>query len=377
MKLRIDKYDLLKCLEAIQISTNNRFSNSANGVLLEAKNGKLYAKGNNYTIEAQTFCETPIEEEGTVNIIAPQFYNTIKMMPAGNIDMEYSEEDQKLHISNLTYKSSFPVRNYNQFPALKNIKDTGKTTTIFVKKDELIKAVKQISFAVSLEKTRPMFTGINLNIEANSDIMAISATDTKQMARKTIKINKPVEEKQNLIVPTDILREVTRQAEKMDKAESVIIMASPNHIAFIYGKVYLMTNLIAGSYPDITRIIPKNENTTVTTKLEDFKNAVSFVNPISNNDNYNSINMKFNKDTIEITAEDKTTGTARTVIPCENTTNEEMTLKFGVRYITDILKHSDGEKISLHILKSAPLRVEQEKDKDFVYVVAPLRAISA
>lgn len=374
MKIEIDKTDLLKSLEAIQITTNNRFSNAANGVLLEAKREKLYAKGNNYNIEAETFCEAKINEEGTVNIVAPQFLNTVKMMPEGTIYIEYNDEDKKLHLTCQKYKSSFPVRDYKQFPELKNITTIEKRTNMYVDRDDLVKAIKQISFATSTEKTRPMFMGINITVDQNSDEMAISATDTKQVARKTIKLLKPVEEKQNLIVPTEILREVTRQAEKIEKAETIQIIATPNHIAFIFGRVYLMTNLIAGTYPDINRIIPKDEISTVTTKLEDFKNAISFVNPISANDNFNSINMIFNEDSIEITAEDKTTGTAKTTIPCKNTTKKEVKVKCRAKYITDILRHSDGEEISLHLLENAPLRIEQDNDKEFIYVVAPLRS---
>ena len=48
-------------------------------------------------------------------------------------------------------------------------------------------------------------------------------------------------------------------------------------------------------------------------------------------------------------------------------------ITFNCTYVEDILRHSKGEKIILHVKKNGPMVVEQEEDKAYRYVVTPMR----
>ena len=51
----------------------------------------------------------------------------------------------------------------------------------------------------------------------------------------------------------------------------------------------------------------------------------------------------------------------------------DVKITFNCTYVEDILKHSKGEKIILHVKKNGPMVVEQEEDKAYRYVVTPMR----
>lgn len=50
-----------------------------------------------------------------------------------------------------------------------------------------------------------------------------------------------------------------------------------------------------------------------------------------------------------------------------------MRLTFNCNYIEDILKHSKGETVILHLQKAGPMLVEQEEDKSYRYIMTPMR----
>ena len=50
-----------------------------------------------------------------------------------------------------------------------------------------------------------------------------------------------------------------------------------------------------------------------------------------------------------------------------------MKITINCTYGEDILRHSKGEKIILHVKKNGPMVIEQEEDKAYRYVVTPMR----
>ena len=72
--------------------------------------------------------------------------------------------------------------------------------------------------------------------------------------------------------------------------------------------------------------------------------------------------------------EDPDIGRSETSIPAVMD-GENVKITFNYTYVEDILKHSTGDKIILHVMKNGPMVVEQEKDKDFRYVVTPIKGL--
>ena len=67
-------------------------------------------------------------------------------------------------------------------------------------------------------------------------------------------------------------------------------------------------------------------------------------------------------------------GRSETTIPAE-LDGDDVKITFNCIYIEDIIKHSKGDKIYLHIKKSGPMLVEQEEDKTYRYVVTPMSCL--
>ena len=85
-----------------------------------------------------------------------------------------------------------------------------------------------------------------------------------------------------------------------------------------------------------------------------------------------TINFKFENGTLEAFEEDPDIGRSETSIPAE-LDGADVKITFNCTYVEDILRHSKGEKIILHVKKNGPMVVEQEEDKAYRYVVTPMR----
>ena len=86
----------------------------------------------------------------------------------------------------------------------------------------------------------------------------------------------------------------------------------------------------------------------------------------------NIIKFEFKEDEVKISAEDKDEGSIEERVPSV-LSGDPLDIVFNCFYVADILKHSSGNNIILHLLKNGPMLVEQENDKDYQYVVTPMR----
>ena len=343
MRVIFDKTELSDAIDRVQRAAQAKItSNTNNGYFIAAENGKVELQANDYTIGIKTSCPAMIEEEGIIVIAASQLQSTIRMMPAGDIVMEKKKEENMVSFTCGSYFARFPTRDINDFPEVKEMEHTNHAT---VSCQDFKEMTGQVSFATASDKQKPLFTGVLFEVDQYRFIMA--ATNTHRLAAKEITL--PEED-----------------------GSTVEISWSKNHVAFTFGSTYFITSLLNGEYPDYHRVIPTHHDALVTVNVHDFQEAVRFVSPISSGVDYHTINFIFHKDTVEIYEEDPAIGRSSTSIPIK-LEGEPIKITYNCNYIEDILKHSEGETVILHLQKNGPLLVEQEEDKAYQYVVTPMR----
>ena len=229
--------------------------------------------------------------------------------------------------------------------------------------------VNQVSFAASTDSKNPIFTGILCEITENTFTMV--GTNSHRLAVKEITLDEPASGSGRFICPSYVLQEVVRMFPAEEDATVEISWAS-KHVAFSFGETYFVSNLINGEYPDYKRVFPQNFDLHATLDLKEFEEAVRFVSPISRDMSYKTINFEFAQGQLKAYEEDPEIGRSETTIPAE-LDGDDVKITFNCIYIEDIIKHSKGEKIYLHIKKSGPMLVEQEEDKAYRYIVTPMR----
>ena len=366
MRVTFEKQTLCKALETVQRAAQNKVtSNVNNGFYIAAENGKAVFQANDYSIGIKTSCAAEVEEEGYAVIAAPQLLTTLRMMPSGMILMEKKKESNMVSFSQGTYKAEFPVRG-GDFPDVETVDPMNHCK---VRCKDLAEMTNLVSYAASTDKMKPFFTGVLFEIKGA--VFSMAATNTHRLACKDISLDEEAPNPGRFIVPANVLSDVCRLLPQ-EEEEMVEITWIRNHVAFAFGDTYFVSALINGEYPDYHRVIPKSFDTDAVVNLRDFAEAVRFVSPISMDANYQTINFYFHEDTLEIYEEAAEVGRSDTSIPVKLSGNE-LRITFNCKYIEDILKHSKGETVTLHLQNAGAMLVEQEEDKTYQYVVTPMR----
>ena len=182
----------------------------------------------------------------------------------------------------------------------------------------------------------------------------------------------PATSEGRMIVPSGILSDVCKLLPVEEDAEVEVSWAK-SHAAFTFGNTYFITNLISGQYPDYHRVIPSRFDVEAVFNLKELSDAIRMVSPISRDVSYNTVNFNFDDNQVEIYAEDSDIGGSKVSIPAKLSGLLPLSIIFNCSYIEDILKHSTGDTITLYLMNRGPMLVEQEEDKNYKYVVTPMR----
>ena len=170
-----------------------------NCIKFELKNDGLYMTSTDNEITVRTFIPNDdiekVNELGEIVVSGRYIYEIIRKLPDNLIKIE-EVIDNKLNISTSNSEFNLNCNDINEFPEI-DLSDSKKP--IKINKKLFKTMVKQTSFACSTQENRPEFTGINVRIEKNN--FECIATDSYRLAKKVIKLDNPVEENINIIIP--------------------------------------------------------------------------------------------------------------------------------------------------------------------------------
>jgi DNA polymerase-3 subunit beta len=367
MKLKFNKNQLSTALDTVQRAAQAKVvSNTNNGILIAARDGKVTFEANDYSIAIKTSCDAVIEEPGDVVIASTQMPGMIKLLPGDAVLMEKEEDKNICHFRAGSAHYQFPTRSYDDFPP---VEEMDHVNSCSIRCEDFRSLTNQIQFAAATEKNNPVFTGILFEIKPQTFCMA--ATNMHRLALREITLNEPATTEGRFIVPAGILSDVCRLLPEEEGAVMEISWAR-SHVAFTFGSTYFMSTLINGQYPDVHRVVPTRFSTEVTFDLKELSNAIRMVSPISRDVNYNTVNFHMENNTVDIFAEDADIGGSRVSIPAQ-VEGQPLSIVFNCSYIEDIIKHSTGSTLIWHLMPNGPMLVEQEEDKTYVYVVTPMR----
>jgi len=134
------------------------------------------------------------------------------------------------------------------------------------------------------------------------------------------------------------------------------------------------SRLIEGDYPDYKKIIPEGLETEVRIKKEELLNSVKAANIFSRQiSNSVSLSVK-SKGEIEVSSPESQIGDSITVVKAE-VKGKGGEITFNSRYLLDFLNTFKEEEIIFKMNdKISPGLFQGIKDKNYLYIVMPLRA---
>jgi DNA polymerase III subunit beta len=371
MKLEILQENLAQgLLKVIKfIDTRGQLSILSN-ILLEAQTGKLKLSSTNLETGINLWLPAKIEKPGKITIPAKVLTEFVSSLPADKVLLDL--EQSKLNISCRNYKASFNGIAAAEFPSVPSLKKEmkKKPETIKLKADKFLKAVDQVAFTAAQDESRPVLTGVKLEFKPGKIILA--ATDGYRLSYKTLKTKNRFKA-EYLIIPAKALIELRRICGQEESEQvSLSLVDEGNQAIFTVGDVEIVTRLIEGEFPDFTKIIPEDKETSVVLDREEFKSAIKTAS-IFAKDSANIIKFDIKKNKLSVSANAPEVGENEIKLDCK-VDGSNNTIAFNFRFLQEYLNCVDSQEILIDIL--GPLKPGVFKpagNSTFLYIIMPVR----
>ncbi|KXY71276.1 DNA polymerase III subunit beta [Bacillus sp. FSL W7-1294] len=349
----------------IPILSGIKITADQSGITLIASNSNIFIK---------KFIPSSIDDEqittilkvGTIVVPAKYFIEIIKKMPSDIVIKSKNEQTITIQSGEITLNlNGFPA---NEFPNVPQIDDHAE---IQLETKQLIDAFKQTVFAVAKNESRPVLTGVHIELDHNKLICA--ATDSHRLAIRETLISTNV--KANCIVPSATINELLKLMNS--NLEFVSIYLSESHIIFTFGTTTLYSRLIEGKYPNISSLIPNEFQTVINIDRQRMLQGVDRSNLLASEWANNNVNLEIvNESTIKVSSNASQIGKISETQQIDAIQGEkQFNISFDGRFMLDALRAIKEETVTLSFSGSMkPILIEAGTQSAAIHLISPVRA---
>ena len=370
MKFTIEKNILLENLSNVvkAISTKNIIP-ILNGVKFELTDEGLYLTASDSELTIRSFIESKsianIEKEGSIIIQSKYILDIIRKLPADLVNFELMD-GLKIKISSDNSQYDLNCLDPKEYPSLKLEK---KENPINISGNTFKTIISQTSFAISTQELRPLLTGLNFKIVG--DIFECIATDSYRLAKKTIQLSVPSEDDINIVIPG---KNVIELDKIITEDENVEMHVFSNKILFKYKNYLFQSNLLSGSYPNTSNLIPTDFGIMVNVKLDNYYSAIDRAALLTQSKDKNIVKMKINSNEMIINSYASEIGKVEEKLSVESSDNANIDISFSAKYMLDALKTMKDEDILILLNGEVkPIVIKSVTDDSLIQLILPIK----
>lgn len=361
--------DVMKAISsrtAIPILTGMKIEATANGITLTGSDSDVSIES---FIPAEEDGIVYVEqiETGSVVLQARYFPDIVRKLPEDTVEIE---ADENFNVTIQSGKAKFNLNGqdaseYPQLPVL-------QTENSFEIQSDLLKnLIRQTVFAVSAMETRPILTGVNIKIE--NEKLHFTATDSHRLALRTIPLEGVTLNLPSIVVPGKSLNELNKILD--DKGEKVEINITNNQIMFRTKHLNFLSRLLDGNYPETSRLIPEQSQTTLHVKTKGLINTIDRASLLAREERNNVVKLTAQDNRIlQITSNSPEVGQVAEEITAESLEGEDLKISFSSKYMLDALKIIESDEVVIKFTGAMrPFIIRPVDDDSILQLILPVR----
>ena len=174
-------------------------------VLLTTDEGRLKLSATNLEVAISTWVGGDIIEEGAVTIPARLLTEFVNSLDKQTMEIRPLPQGHGIAVSGDRTETNIKGADADEFPPIPKI-DEGVATRMSGR--ALREAIHQVVLAAAVEDSRPVLTGVNVELEG--DKVTLAAADGFRLAVRHADLLEPVPEKTSVIVPSRTLSDIER-----------------------------------------------------------------------------------------------------------------------------------------------------------------------
>ncbi len=239
-----------------------------NNVLLATDDGRLKLVATNLEMAISCWIGAKIEEEGSITVPARLLTEFVSSLPSDTISVNLSPQTKTLSLKCARFEARISGVDAKEFPPIPSVED-GITTKVEV--EAIRQAINQVVFAAATEESRPVLTGVCTQFEGNA--LTLAAADGFRLAVFKMPVKDKFGQKTEVIIPARTLAELNRLIGDDEETINVTLNPNKSQVLFRLKSTELVSQLVQGSFPNYSQLIPKSYNTRVIVSVAEFLRA--------------------------------------------------------------------------------------------------------
>ncbi len=339
-------------------------------ILIATDQSRLKLAATNLEMAVSCWVGAKVEDEGAITIPARILTEFVSSLPNDKIDLVLTKDT--LHLKSGRFEARINGMKADDFPPIPQVTD-GMATKVEAEAFKL--GISQVTFAAASEESRPVLTGIHADF--NDSNLTLAAADGFRLAVHKMSILNKVSKQTAVIIPAKALNELSRfLAEQQDPVE-ITVNQQKTQALFRLKNIEMVSQLIQGTFPNYSQLIPQSYNTRAIIDVAEFLRAVR-MSSIFARDGSGIVRLVVTPGAEE--AAGKLFVSARAEEIGENSgeidvhiDGEKSQIAFNVKYLSDALSAIHQKQVALETTTSSSPGVLRPVGVDnYVHVVMPM-----
>jgi DNA polymerase-3 subunit beta len=379
MKITCAQPDLARGLSTVShaVSTRTTLPVLAN-ILMTAEGDRLRLSATNLEIAITCWVKANVQQEGTTTVPARLLTEFVGSLPGGDVTLALQSGTQNIKVTGQRSQATIRSMDPGEFPNIPTAENEEQSVTLDA--HALKEVIREVAFAAASDDARPIFTGVLARVRENG--LTFAAADSFRLAVRDVAAPGAAA-LGDVLVPARTLNELARVLPDED---TVRMFVTPNRNQVLFradDTVEMVSNLIAGQFPNYDAILPKSHATRVVVNTEEFRQAAKAAT-IFARDSSNIVRLKVTAGeaggltpgaiTLEANAEE--VGDSTTTL---DATVDGLGLEiiFNVKYLTDVLNVLGTADVALELNSAQQpgvVRPHGEGASQYTYVMMPMHS---
>ncbi len=299
-------------------------------VVLTAGDKGLTVSGFDYEVSAQVDLSAEVADEGRVLVSGKLLADITRSLPAKPVDV--SLDGSRVAISCGSSRFSLPTMPVEDYPALPEVPPvTGSIPT-----ELFAEAITQVAIAAGRDDTLPMLTGIRVEIE--NDTVVLAATDRFRLAVRELTWEPTSGDTAAVLVPAKTLSESAKSAGAEGGSAISLALGGAGSIGAdgllgILGQGrQTTTRLLDAEFPKFRQLLPPSHTSMATVDIAPLTDAIKRVALVA--ERGAQVRMEFTDGSVLLSAGGDDAGKAEEEVPVDFH-GEPLTIAFNPGYLLD------------------------------------------
>ncbi|MBF8267449.1 MAG: dnaN [Dehalococcoidia bacterium] len=341
-------------------------------VLMETDQSRLKLSATNLELAITTWVGAKVEQEGAVTIPARLLTDFVNSLPNERVDVELTPRPIGVHLQCARFEAHINGADAEEFPPIPTVQEG---ITARIDPQVLRTAISRVVFAAATEETRPVLTGVK--VEISGQRFTLAGADGFRLAVYRGPLVEPVTEEIHAIVPARTLSELQRLLVDQEEPVELVVTPSKSQILIHLKGVEMVSQLIQGTFPNYAQLIPQSFGTRAVVDLQEFSRAARSAS-IFARDGGGIIRLQVIPGVegmagkMVITSRAEETGDNEGKIDAR-VEGDEAKIAFSSRYLTEVLSVMERGEVALETTTpSSPGVIKPVGGEDYVHVVMPM-----